>query len=166
MPDEKMTIFYDTREQLPYDFMNVREPVVEYDVVKRSLKDGDYQVLRPFCDETKSNTLVLERKSLEDLHGTVGRGRARFERELARFDEYGYKALVIEADWYKILCPEVTLTHGKGINPRAMFASLIAWSQRFNVHVFTFSNRPMAEIGAYRIMERWFRDGLKAQQGG
>jgi DNA excision repair protein ERCC-4 len=153
-----MTIKQDTREQLAYTFECVREPMVPYRVLRTTLSEGDYQVTRTHRGASPADTIALERKSLEDLHGTVGRGRARFERELTRLQPYGYAAIIIEAPWHKILRPDLYLYGGGGVQPKSMMASLLAWSQRFGIHVFTFENRSLAEIASYRMMERWWRD--------
>jgi len=83
----KATIYVDTREQKPYKF---RGCIVEH----RTLKTGDYSVKSGLG----KNGIVLERKSLNDLFSTLTNtsNRKRFEDELSRMNDYGFKAIVIE----------------------------------------------------------------------
>lgn len=40
--------------------------------------------------------MVIERKSKEDLFGTLSKGLARFEKELSRLERYDYPVLLVE----------------------------------------------------------------------
>lgn len=61
----------DTREQLP-----IFKPA-EW-IVNKGLKTGDYSVVG------MEELVTIERKSIHDLFGTLGKGRRRFENELKR----------------------------------------------------------------------------------
>lgn len=103
------TIVIDTREQHPYSFTNFytnsaegRRPLL-IRTSRETLRTGDYSILG------MEDLIAVERKSLSDLYGTLGTGRERFERELARFAKLRWGAVVIEAGWDRILstdCPE------------------------------------------------------------
>ncbi len=151
------TIIVDTREQLPFDFTSVKSPAVPFTVARRTLETGDYSVEAPLT-ATKSDMIVIERKSLADLYGSVGVDRDRFEREFRRLSEYGYAALVIEATWEQIADPNRYLKHPTLMQPKSVVATLVAWSQRYGVHVFTCPGRVFAEKLTYRLLERWARD--------
>jgi ERCC4-type nuclease len=151
------TIIVDTREQLPFDFASVKSPAVPFSVVRQMLETGDYSVEAPLT-ATKADMIVIERKSLADLYGSVGVDRDRFEREFKRLSEYGYAALVIEATWEQIADPNKYLKHLTLMQPKAVVATLVAWSQRYGVHVFTCPGRVFAEKLTYRLLERWARD--------
>lgn len=144
----RMTIAIDTREQRPYTFEIVRNPVVEFDTERKTLSTGDYATGRA----------VIERKSLADLYGTVTHGRERFIRELQRMSEFEFAAIVIEAEWSAILKPNDHLQKPTQATPKSVMASLLAWTQRFGVHVFTCPGRDVAEIFTFRLLERWHRD--------
>ncbi len=154
---DMMTIHIDTREQQPYDFLNVN-PVLEFTTTKTGLPTGDYMVDTSTRKSVTKNMAIVERKSLADLYSTIAQGRDRFMRELERMSKYGYRAVVIEASWFDILTPNRTLTHKTRMLPKSVMASLLAWSQRFGVHLFPVENRDVAEVFTYRILERWFRD--------
>lgn len=160
-----MIIAVDTSEQLPYRFEGIKseEPYV---VERVSLDTGDYQTTRDekiksakeFRVMGNEEACVIERKSLTDLYGTLTRGRERFERELLRMTNFGYAAIVIEASWEMISNPNAHMQYPTQANPRSIIASLLAYSQRYNVHLFALPGRESAERFAFRIMERWFRD--------
>ena len=87
-----MTIIVDTREQAPYGFD-------KYEVVTEpaALPVGDHS-LPGFEDRA-----AIERKELGDLIGCLmGKGRDRFERELARARHYELFAVVCECSWQDV----------------------------------------------------------------
>lgn len=96
-------IVVDTREGLPYRFEGLRSDrkdgrqLLTVQTVTSTLAAGDYS-LQGF--ETQ---VAIERKSLPDLFGTLGRGRKRFETELARLAEMRFAAVVVEGDWRNVL---------------------------------------------------------------
>jgi ERCC4-type nuclease len=100
----------------------------------------------------------IERKTPEDFFGSITSGRERFEREFARMSEFAYRALVIEADWSEIVNPSTR------VNPASVVATLIAWSQRYGVHLFLCPGRRFAEQLTYRLLERFRRDQLEGKR--
>lgn len=80
------TILVDTREQNPYIFKG-------YKTLRRGLKFGDYTL------QGKSAVVVIERKSLADLFGTLARKHnfTRFCRELEGLKKVKYAFLLVEA---------------------------------------------------------------------
>lgn len=152
------TIWIDRREGLPYPFAVVTPAAGwSFDVEPATLETGDYQIACP--DEVPlSGRVVVERKTLYDLYSTLGGHRDRFQREFERMAEFGYAALVIEADLAQVARPQFWLTHRSLLNPKSVVATLIAWSQRYDVHVFYAPGRRVAEQLTYRILERWARD--------
>lgn len=141
----------DTREQQPYRFANCASKHVDFAIERVGLKAGDYAaMLTP--DALPSEQLIIERKTASDLLGTISHGRERFERELERMVEYDFKALVIEAT-----LPELVANPG-GMSPASIVGSLIAFAQRFNIHVLYAGNRAYAERLTFKFCERWVRD--------
>lgn len=96
-------VVIDTREQKPFGFDGLRCDVADgggpltVPTVRGTLKSGDYSLLG------YETAVAVERKSLDDLYGTLGQGRERFERELVRLSSYRFAAVVIEGDWRAIL---------------------------------------------------------------
>jgi DNA excision repair protein ERCC-4 len=141
-----MVILRDTREQLGYLFDTIKPLPIIRDV---GLKTGDYSI------EGLETKIAVERKTLSDAYGTFGRGRTRFEKELRRMAQLSFAVVIIEADWLTILRQPPKRSR---MNPRAVYASIIAWSQRYNVHFLTCPDRAFAEKTTFRILERYWLD--------
>ena len=141
-----MQIVIDTREQLPYTFQAINPPP---DTIRKVLVSGDYSV------EGFEDRIAIERKSKVDFYGSVGRGRRRFEAELERFSKFEYAAVVIESDWLGLIKNPPARSR---LNPKTIFVSVIAWSQRFDVHFFTAPGRAFAEKLTFRLLERFYKD--------
>ena len=90
-PDTRLVIICDTREQIPFEF----SPAVQ--VVGRTLIVGDYSILG------LEDLIVVERKTLSDLLGSITNGRERFLKKLRQMRGYRFAALVVEAEWPAIL---------------------------------------------------------------
>ena len=106
---ENVTAICDTREQLPLDLSPLK-------VERGTLDTGDYSLLG--CDHIR-----IERKSLDDLLGCVGRDRERFDREVQRLLAYPVRVLLVEATWAQI---ELGQWRGKITTEQAMGA-LLGW---------------------------------------
>ena len=101
----------DTREKLPLDLAPLRtEPA--------TLSTGDYSL------KGLEHHVCIERKSLDDLLGCVGRDRDRFERELHRMLAYPVRVLLVESTWAEI---ELGQWRSKVTSSQAM-GSLIGWA--------------------------------------
>lgn len=95
-------IVADTREQKPLEpFVLEKGERVYLPVVRAKLDEGDYAI------EGHEQTIFIERKSVEDLYGTITQGRDRFCAELLRVIEankadptkYSRRYVVIEGGW-------------------------------------------------------------------
>ena len=146
------TIVIDTREQLPYNFVD-HDPEL---VVVDTLKTGDYS-LRGLEDK-----VCVERKSKADAYGTIGKGRARFLRELTRMSTMDYAAIIIECTIADFL---IQPPYSK-LNPNSAIQSVISWSIRFGVHVHFVNRRVYGRAFTYRILEKFWRNHLKEQSEG
>lgn len=154
------TIVIDSREQLPWSFdgMDVVVPTVV-----KGLASGDYSI------QGMEDCIACERKSLDDLYGSVTWGRGRFEREIERMNEMGQlddglhprcAFVMIEATWPEIMDPA---GHRPGwINqtePRSVVATVLAWSMRYHrVHWITAGDRRHAEIITFGILQRFWKE--------
>lgn len=167
-----LTILIDGREQARWRFEGFRvddgTPVVDRDTglprnprAKEigaelyvpwewaSLPTGDYSV------KGLERLVTVERKSVADLYSTLGQGRERFEREHERMASFAYAAVVIEGAWNDILHfkpPQSELL------PKVVFRTALSWSQRFGVHYFTCDDRALAEICAFHILLRFWKE--------
>jgi DNA excision repair protein ERCC-4 len=106
---ENVVAIVDTREQLPLDLSPLRVQV-------GTLDTGDYALLG-------SDHIRIERKSLDDLLGCVGRDRERFEREVMRLLAYPVRVLLVAATWQQI---ELGQWRSK-LKPEAVIGSLLGW---------------------------------------
>lgn len=115
----KPVVIVDSREQRPWRFANLPTE-------RGTLPTGDYSI------GGLEHLIVLERKSLSDLVGCVGRDRTRFVAELARLRAYRFRAVVVEAtladlergDWPGKLAPSHVL------------GSIASWQARYCPFVF------------------------------
>lgn len=150
------TIIIDTREQMPFSFRGFTadskdgyKPLI-VPVQTATLQTGDYSL------DTMQERVAVERKSLPDLYGTIGRDRERFERELNRLNEMDFAAVVIEAGWGSIISrppPQSELL------PKVVYRSILAWQQRYpRVHWWACDTRTFAERTTLRILQRFWSD--------
>lgn len=79
-------IIVDTREQKPYTFKG-------HVIKRKALESGDYSIVG------HSKKIVIERKSLADLFGTitVRKNLIRFKKELERLQKVPYWFILIDA---------------------------------------------------------------------
>jgi ERCC4-type nuclease len=145
-------IVVDSREQLPYGFSGLTGPAGEGLVVPtlvKGLPSGDYSI------EGLEDRVAVERKSLDDLYGSVTWGRERFEREIERLAELpGFACVVIEATWPEIVAPA---EHRPGwenrTDPRSVEGTIVAWSLRYpRVHWWPCGDRR----GAFSVLRKFW----------
>jgi len=143
-------IVCDTREQAAYTFSSIKP---RPEIIYKGLQTGDYSI------EGYEDRITCERKSLQDLFGSAGQGRERFEREFERLSKFEYAALVIEAGLGDIFKnpPE----HSQML-PKAVFRTLVSWSIRYGVHVWNAPDRTFSEKLTYLILEKWYQKNVES----
>ena len=110
LPPSAVTALIDTREQMPLDLSPLR-------TAPAALATGDYTVAG------LEHVVVIERKSLPDLIGVVGRERERFDREVQRMLAFPVRILLIESTW-----PEIEAGGWRGnVTTEAVVGSLLGW---------------------------------------
>lgn len=135
-----MIIVQDTREQRPYHFPGD-------EVAVRTLHTGDYSI------EGYEDRICIERKSLQDAYQSLGRERARFEREMQRMARIDYAAVVIEATLQEFLRgPAFTRMH-----PKAAVASILGWSVKYGIHVFFAGDRTHGNALTRELLRKFYR---------
>lgn len=148
-----LPVVIDSREQLPFAFSG--RPVA---VTVGTLEAGDYSV------GGFERRIVVERKSLADLVGCLGRERERFERELVRLRGWEVAAVVVEE-------PQAALRSGRyrgGLNPSAAWQSVVALQTRYRVPFIFCAGREDAEETTWDILRHFARDRwreLRSLQG-
>lgn len=131
-PDPPVVVV-DTREQLPLALPNSR---------RGTLRVGDYSL------EGMEEVVAVERKSLADLFGCIGRERERFERELEKLAKLPYPALVIEANMADILAGAPF----SEVHPHAAIGSVIAWATRYRIPCWLCGTRRNAAATVLKIL--------------
>lgn len=138
MMGRDLIVAVDTREQKPYRF-----PRSEV----KTLATGDYSVVGL---ETR---VSIERKTKGDAYSSLGRGRARFERELERLSRLDYAAIVIEASLPAFLgAPAFSR-----MSPKAAISSILAWSIKHRVHVFFAGDRRHGNALTLHLLHKFVR---------
>jgi len=139
-------IIIDSREQSPWLFSSI-SPMPT--IITKGLKTGDYSL-----SGFDNSGIIVERKSLSDLYGSCGKGRDRLEAEFKRMSKFEYAAIIIERSLGKIVKnpPECSR-----MLPKAVFHTLISWSIKYNVHVWTAEDRIMAEKICHSLFEKFWK---------
>ena len=156
------TVLVDSREQLPYEFTGLggdREQLVVPTVVK-GLASGDYSI------DGMEDEVLVERKSLDDLYGSVTWGRKRFEGEIFRLnmmasaDRMRFATVVIEASWPEIAAPsEYRPGWENRTDPRSVEGTITAWSIRYpRVHWWACGDRRGAECRTFSILRKFWEE--------
>lgn len=65
----------------------------------------------------------VERKTLDDLVGCVGKSRARFERELERMKSFRHRVVIVECDFSAL---QIQSWHGR-VKPASVIGSVCSW---------------------------------------
>lgn len=107
---EHITAIVDTREQTPSDLGPIPFEA-------GTLCTGDYSV------KGLEKFIRIERKSLPDLLGCIGKDRDRFEREMVRLRGFAHKSVLVEATWQDIYAGEWR----SKLTPNHVIGSIVRW---------------------------------------
>ena len=135
-----MIIIIDSREQKPYSF--------DCETKTGTLQTGDYSI------SGGENLVAIERKSIDDLIGSLTSGRDRFERELHRGKALEYFALIIEASLSDLSNGRYT-SH---MQPKAAIQSVLAFFVRYNLPVFFVENRKFGARVTESLLLKYTRE--------
>jgi len=137
-------IVIDSREQRPYSFS--AWPDVK--VLQGSLQTGDYSLAG------LTDRVALERKSLDDLAGTLTAGRERFAAECQRGRGLDLFGLVIEGSLDDILGHN----YQSRVLPQSLVQTLAAWSVRYGFSVWFAGNRQGGELMVHSLLAKYLRE--------
>lgn len=156
MPDFPAVVVIDQREKRPFGFAAVRADaregggVLAVPTATVLLPTGDYSLAGLEAE------VAVERKSIDDLYGTLGGQRERFERELERLSAMRFAAVVVEAELSEVLGSPPPRSQ---LSPKTVVRSVMAWQQRYpRVHWWFCPGREVAEVVTLRILDRYLRD--------
>ena len=149
MSNQLITIITDSREQLSLDFSSFKN----IEVARQGLKTGDYSILG------WENSLSFERKSVQDIVGTLVGGHERFLREMERMKDFEEKYILIEhtPDILYHYCVQ----HGWGHKFNLVIQSLLAYACHYQVRVRFCKDRQ--DMATYIV--RKSREFLKKKGG-
>jgi ERCC4-type nuclease len=150
-------ILVDTREQRPWTFSGHETERVKLEVGDYSIRDADGRSWAPGND----NAIMVERKSIHDLVGSLGHGRGRFKRMWERASDLGVQRthLIIEASFADI----VKGNYRSKMNPKSVMQSIVSWQQVYHFHFWTADNPQWAGRLAESILEKHVTGILKRE---
>lgn len=138
-----MKIIVDTREQRPWQFP------ADVEIERRALPAGDYA---PAGLESGANGCVIERKSLNDLLGSILSGRERLEKELAKLAICRRAVIVVEAS---LVGDVLGARYRSKVSPNVVLASIASFGARFNVQTIWAGDAAGAARLALAILSKW-----------
>jgi len=137
--DIPFEIIVDTREQKPFAFGSIYP---QARTVVRTLQSGDYSIVGHERD------FAVERKSIQDLYGSIGSGRDRFKAEILRLKKYRFAAVVVEGDLAEIAAGT---THSK-LSPVTVIRTMLSWSVKHGIQWWPCPDRDFAIRVTYNLM--------------
>ena len=120
---DRITLILDTREQDGLDFSKFRD----VDVARQGLKTGDYSI------QGYENAICFERKSVQDLVGTLIGGHERFLREMERMTNFEIKYILVEHT--PSIVYHYCARHGWENKFDIIMQSLLAYAYHYQVRV-------------------------------
>lgn len=139
-----LVILVDTREQRPLEF-------AEYPTEVATLPVGDYG-LKGFSDWDNPQ-FIIERKSLNDLVGSLTQGRERFMKECQKMRQFRFRCILVEAERRGV---EEHQYHSAAL-PQSILGSLAALVVRAGIHVIFAGDRHMAAAEVERLVRTFAR---------
>lgn len=131
---EPLVIIEDSREQSPLDFSCFRG----VETLRQGLKTADYSI------QQYEDQICFERKSVQDLVGTLIGGHTRFLREMERMQPFREKYILVEHSPSVLF--NYCLRHGWQRKFDTIIQSLLAYACHYSVRVrFCRDRADMAE---------------------
>jgi DNA excision repair protein ERCC-4 len=141
------SVVVDTREQAPWHFLNVDPWKIVPLITDKALATGDYSIAGA------ESRIAIERKSIQDLLGSITAGRDRFEREFERLAKLEHAAVVVEGDWTAVL----EALRSTKINADSLCGTVASWSIRYGVYWWFCFSRRHAEIWTLQLLHQWWK---------
>jgi len=117
-------IVYDTREQLPYTFNDLKINSLKQCL---GISGADYSI-KGFEDKIR-----IERKSQSDFYRSIGKGRERFEKTIKFLSTLEFAGLVIECSEEELLCPETSYSN---INANSIYGTIVSFQVKYGIHIY------------------------------
>jgi ERCC4-type nuclease len=120
---KQIALIEDSREQTPLSFTKFSG----VSIIRQGLKTGDYSI------QGYEDAICFERKSVQDLVGTLIGGHERFLREMERMKDFEIKYILVEHS------PSIVYhycnTHGWQNKFDILIQSLLAYAYHYQVRV-------------------------------
>jgi len=143
----KFTIIRDSREKSGCGW-NFRASANCKEVIIKKLDTGDYSL------EGYEDLIMIERKSIPDLWGSLGQWRERFMKEMDRALEYPVRYLVIEGTLADI---NKGFRYSK-LSPEYILATLTSLEVKYGIHVvFTNKRQDIARAYVRKLLAKLFQ---------
>jgi len=111
----------------------------EKESIIKGLKTGDYSV------ENYEDCFALERKSLQDLFGTLGKGHDRFKKELERAKSLDYFAIIVEGSYDQIKTKKFPGAYHSKMKGYVVASILMKIHLKYGVPVFFAEDKKQAK---------------------
>lgn len=165
------TIIVDEKEQQPFTFPDLQTGASQgyRKIVARTVRQslgtsrGDYSMIG------FEGQIHIERKSMEDAHGTIlgwGERRERFEATLSYLNQVEFGAVVIECTLGVLLAnaPERG-KKSKVENRRSLNATYLSWQMKYSSVPWIFCDtRGLAETETYRLFEKFYAHKIQKRK--
>jgi ERCC4-type nuclease len=142
----KPTVLIDTRERLPYQ---LNYPNWLAGTASTALKTGDYSIAG------YEDRISLERKTLQDMVGSLMQGRERFLREMDRLSLFRHKCVLIEATRGQVKTP-YHFAEQVQAHPNGIIGSLDAIATKYGIQIVYGDNRELSEEFAASWLSKAF----------
>lgn len=158
------TTVVDSREQAPWTFQNI---IIEKRlwVIRREVKTmttGDYSI------NGFENLLAIERKSACDLVSSISYGNTRFRREHERMktivESGGFACVMVEGS-LSAICEDLNGDDGRRVTSDMIIGATASWPQKYGAPWLFAGDRRHAELLAFRIMLKWWKQAHGAKPG-
>ena len=147
---EEYTIIVDSREQNALWMKSSKRTKIK----KEKLDTGDYSA------KGYEDKICLERKSLGDLFGSLGKGHKRFRKELERARSLDYFAIIIEGSIMSILNKEWEGSYHTKMRGYVILKILCTLQVKYGIHVIYAGSRK----GAKRVIMQLLKSYIKKEE--
>lgn len=109
------------------------------------------------------SSVCIERKTLNDLFGTLGGRRDEFQEQIRCMAEsYKTACVVVEASWADVI---LSPPSHSSMNPKSVQRTILAWWHRYPTVAWHFwGPRVLAEKTVFRLLERCYIDSLPEKE--
>lgn len=150
-------VVQDSRESAPWTFSGLQSdsdrgyrPLL-IPLERKGLATGDYSI------SGLEHRIAIERKSVEDVVGTIAGRRKQFEAEHERMktivDAGGFAAVVVESDLSAFLTSPPIWSNMRA-PAKTVYRTYLSWSIKYGVHWHWAGNRRLAEVTTFRLLEK------------